>query len=269
MDPSCEYFPDRAVFHGFVPRVMGTKRDFISVGVPSAEAEAVWKAMTGEAWRLNSLLDRFDPSSALSALNASADAGEILPEKELMELILICERYRALTGGLFDISRGSCGEDSVVCGEGRIDLRGGSLDFGGFAKGYFLSRCRAMLLEAGVRSAYLDFGGSSIFAAGHHPFGPSWKVSLPHPFGNGKLAEFDLVDCSLSVSGNQPGYSGHIRDPRTQQPVTAHRTCAVIAPDPAEAEVASTAAMVGGRDAIEVLKKNLDISEIYLFDLKN
>ena len=266
MDLACEFFPERELFHGFVPRVMGTKFDFISVGTEAAGAELLWNRMCAEASRLDAMLNRFDPSSELSALNSSSDAGETAVSAELAALITEAERYRELTGGLFDIARGSCGEGSVLCGQGRADLRGGNLDFGGFAKGYFLSRCRRMLSEAGVGTAYLDFGGSSIYAAGHHPFGDSWKVSLPHPFGGAPLASFDLVDLSLSVSGNQPGYSGHICDPRTMQAVTVRRVCAVTAADPLDAEVASTAAMVGGRDSIAFLKKNLDISELRLFE---
>lgn len=267
MESGHEYLPQRAVFHGFVPLVMGTKLDLLAVGVEEKAALALWDSMLEDAEALHGMLNRFDPRSEVSRLNSACDSGPVAVSEGLLELIGLCERFRELSGGLFDVTRGSCGEGSIICGGGFVDLRGGSVDFGGVAKGYFLSRCRSLLLSEGVGCSYVDFGGSSILAMGHHPFGDSWKISLTNPFAANGVATFDLVDCALSVSGNQPGYTGHIVNPLTGEQVERKCLCAVLAPDPLAAEVASTAAIAGGRGCIDSLKAGLGVSEISYFSL--
>lgn len=244
--PQHEFFSDRKLFHGFVPRVMGTKLDVIWVGLDREPSLTVWKVLYAEAHRLDAMLNRFDPCSELSRLNACSDSGPVRPGDELLGLIRICEDWRRRTGGLFDITRGTCGEGLQFAPDGTFSLNGGTLDFGGFAKGWFLRWCKECLLEAGIGTAYVDFGGSTILGLGRHPFGTSWKVSVLHPYTGALLEEVDLVDRTLSTSGNRPGYSGHILDPRSGCPVEGPRIVTVVSEDPLEAEVLSTAAMVAG-----------------------
>ena len=265
--PTYEYFPERALFHGFVPFVMGTKLDALLIGPAVQEARSLWETMCAEARRLNTLLDRFDASSEVSRLNAAADSGEVCPSPELLPLVHLSEEYRVRTGGLFDITRGTCGEGLRIAPDGRFSLNGGSLDFGGFAKGYFLRFCKRLLEDAAVGTAYVDFGGSSILALGHHPFGDCWRIRVTHPYSGQVLQDVDLVDCSLSTSGNRPGYQGHILDPRTGRSVTASRIVTVVSPDPLEAEVLSTAAMIAEPGELASLKTSFALSTIRRFDL--
>lgn len=244
--PQHEYFPDGKVFHGFVPRVMGTKLDALWVGPDRAASLPVWEALCAEAARLDAMLNRFDPCSELSRLNAASDSGPVRAGDELLGLIRIAEDWRARTEGLFDITRGTCGEGLQIAPDGTFSLNGGTLDFGGFAKGWFLRWCRELLRAKGITTAYVDFGGSTILGLGHHPYGASWKVSVLHPYTGALLGEVDLVDRALSTSGNRPGYSGHIVDPRSGRAVEARRLVTVVSEDPLEAEVLSTAAMVAG-----------------------
>lgn len=266
MSPVHEYDPVRKLFHGFVPRVMGTKLDAIWLGQKESEARALWTAMCDEAQRLNALLDRFDPMSEVSRLNAASDSGETVPDPAVLSLIRLAEEYRVRTGGLFDITRGSCGEGLELTGEGVLSLHGGSLDFGGFAKGYFLHVCREMLLSEGIDTAYLDFGGSSILGLGHHPFGDCWRIRVLHPYTGNVLQDIDLRDLSLSTSGNRPGYGSHILDPRSGQPVTARRIVTVVCPDPLDAEVLSTAAMIAGEAGSSLLERNFPLAVIRRFE---
>ena len=253
--PQHEYFPDGKVFHGFGPRVMGTKLDALWVGPGRAESVPVWEALCAEAARLDALLNRFDPRSELSRLNAGSDSGPVRPGDELLGLVRIAEDWRQRTGGLFDITRGTCGEGLQIAPDGSFSLNGGTLDFGGFAKGWFLRWCRERLLDAGIATAYVDFGGSTILGLGHHPFGTSWKVSVLHPYTGALLEEVDLVDRALSTSGNRPGYSGHIVDPRSGRAVEERRLVTVVSEDPLEAEVLSTAAMVAGEAELADLQE--------------
>ena len=267
MSPACEYDSVRKLFHGFVPRVMGTKLDAIWLGQDAADARALWTLMCDEAQRLDALLDRFDPMSEISRLNASTDYGQIIPDPAMLPLIRLAETYRIRTGGLFDISRGSCGEGLELSDDGRLSLHGGSLDFGGFAKGFFLRECLELLRSAAVDTAYLDFGGSSIVGLGHHPFGDSWRIRVSHPYTGAVLQDVDLKDAALSTSGNRPGYSGHILDPRSGHPVEAHRIVTVVCPDPLDAEILSTAAMVAEGDDLVFLRNNFQLAVINRFEV--
>ena len=252
--PQHEYFSDRKIFHGFVPFVMGTKLDALLVGPERAQALQVWEDLCAEVSRLDAMLNRFDPSSELSRLNAGADAGPVFPGAELLSLIRLCEDYRIKTGGLFDITRGTCGEGLQFEPDGSLSLNGGSLDFGGFAKGWFLRYCKERLEAVGIGTAYVDFGGSTILGLGRHPFGDSWRVRVTHPYTGAVMQDVDLVDCALSTSGNRPGYSGHIVDPRSGRPVEARRIVTVVSEDPLEAEVLSTAAMVADEAELDGLR---------------
>ncbi|MBR1576331.1 MAG: FAD:protein FMN transferase [Bacteroidales bacterium] len=265
--PSHAFYPDRALFHGVVPHVMGTKLEALLLGAPERESLSLWERWCAEAQRLDAMLDRFDASSEVSRLNAASDSGEILPSRELLAMIRVCEDFRVRTRGLFDITRGTCGEGLQIGAGGSVSLNGGSLDFGGFAKGYFLQECKRMLAEAGIGTAYVDFGGSSILALGHHPFGESWRIRVTHPFSGRVLQDVDLVDQSLSTSGNRPSYRDHIVDPRTGRTVSALRIVTVLTADPLEAEILSTAAMIAEGEELAFLKKNFELSEINRFDV--
>lgn len=266
LSPMQEYFPERKLFHGFVPLVMGTKLDALLVGPERSVSAALWERAVSEAQRLNAMLNRFDPLSEVSRLNAAADSGDVPVSDELLALIRVAESFRERTGGLFDITRGTCGEGIAFFPGGRISLQGGSLDFGGFAKGWVLREFRSLLLEAGVGSAYVDFGGSTILALGSHPFGRSWRVRVVHPYTGAFLEDVDLVDRSLSTSGNRPGYSGHVLDPSTGRPVTEPRIVTVVSEDPLEAEVLSTAAMVADAEKLAALRQAFPSAEIRRFD---
>jgi len=265
--PVHEYDPARKLFHGSVPLLMGTKLDAIWMGAGQALSLSVWEAMYAEAERLDALLDRFNPSSEVSRLNAAADYGEVMADPAVLSLIRIGEQYRVRTGGLFDITRGTCGEGLEIAQDGRFSLQGGSLDFGGFAKGYFLRQCKGMLQEAGIETAYIDFGGSSILTLGRHPFGDCWRIRVAHPYTGAVLRDIDLVDRSLSTSGNRPGYNGHILDPRTGHAVTLRRIVTAVSPDPLDAEVLSTAAMIADEAELAILRNNFQLSEIHVFDV--
>ena len=137
----------------------------------------------------------------------------------------LAETYRAKTGGAFDVRYA------------------GEYDFGGLAKGAMLSRAAQALRDRGVHDALLNFGGSSILGLGHHPFGDAWKVDVPDPFSGRTLVTVKLRDSAMSVSGNTPGYGGHIVDTQTGERVLASRVVVVTAPDPTDAEVLSTSIM--------------------------
>ena len=243
---------------------MGTKLSGIIVGASEGAARFAWEDAVSLAGKLEFTLNRFDPASEVSRLVASRDGGPHPVSAALGELIAACNAYRERTGGLFDITKGTGGP--VALQDGNADLQGASLDFGGIGKGWFLRGCRRILQEAGIRDAFICFGNSSILAMGHHPHGDSWKVSVIDPYTADALTERALRDSSLSVSGNKPGYEGHIVDPGTGRGVTGRRVTVVESRDPAEAEALSTAAMLADTTRIGDMRRRFPDADIQLYN---
>lgn len=243
-----EYISASSTFHGAVPRLMGTRLEMVVAGCAENEARMVWDWLCIEGFHLDAILDRFNPESELSRLNASsADSDPVPASRSLMEIVRSAKRYHDLTDGFFDITKGSPGR-LTVCTDDRIGPGGSSMDFGGFAKGYLLRMLQDRMKATGICSAFVDFGGSSIMTVGHHPFGDCWKVGVRNPFGPGILSEVELMDSSMSTSGNTPLYGSHIINPFTGEPVDERKVVNVVCPDPLDAEVLSTALMIVPED---------------------
>lgn len=229
MTDNCRYIGAQKLFHGHVDRVMGTCLDIVTVGEDRCMMTDIWKSLCADADRLDGMLNRFDPESEVFRINSQHVVGCSSMSGELKGIVALAEEYRERTLGLFDVH--DC--------NGRLDL-------GGFAKGYFLRLCRNMMLEHGVACAFADFGRSSIFGIGHHPYGDSWKVSIIDPYSGSAIKDIDVTDRSVSTSGNSPAYSGHIRNPKTGEFCNDRRMVTVTAADPLDSEVLSTVLMIAG-----------------------
>lgn len=255
-----EYFQKGQIFHGFIPLIMGTKLEALICGAAESVCNRLWERICTEAQRLDAMMNRFDPESEVARLNA-AGGGPLSPV--MAEIIALCGHFRESTCGLFDIGRGTVDWESALAEPSFIALGGGNLDFGGFGKGYLLKKIEAMMRGEGICTAYVDFGGSSILAIGHHPFGNCWKVSVTDPFSGTAVKDIELTDMSMSTSGNQPGYDGHITDPRDGSPITGRKLAAVLSHDPVTAEISSTTAIIAGEKELAYIKNNNEIAEIF------
>ena len=147
--------------------------------------------------------------SPLTALNADLLAGReaTVDVPILIDALAAAEAAQAATFGLFDVAadRGTGGAWAMV----RFDRARGTvsadrplaLDFGGLGKGIALDRAAAVLRAAGVASALLSAGESSILALGDHPLGGRWPFAIPHPTqADATLLEVELRDKALSIS---------------------------------------------------------------------
>ena len=131
---------------------------------------------------------------------------------------------------------------------------GVELDLGGYGKGLALDDAAAVLREAGIESALLNFGGH-VLALGAPPGEPGWIVELAHPVTRDRaVAELVLHDASFSTSSNaERGFTigrkhfGHVLDPRTGRPAPWRAAVSVVAPSAAAADALSTALLVAGR----------------------
>jgi thiamine biosynthesis lipoprotein len=113
----------------------------------------------------------------------------------------------------------------------------------------------------------LNFGNSSTFALGTHPYGDHWPISVEHPYFRGRCAHtFELKDCALSISGKNGRGVEHIIDPATGDHVVRDEMLAVTGPSPMACEVLSTALYVAPREKrsdILARFKGYSASEIY------
>jgi thiamine biosynthesis lipoprotein len=133
------------------------------------------------------------------------------------------------------------------------------LDFGAFGKGYAVDRAIEILREAGVTSALLHGGTSTVFGLGAQADGQPWKIAIENE-ENRALGVVALRDESLSVSAvwgksfaAQGRRFGHILDARTGRPSEQAELAALSLPSAAESDALSTALLVEGPSAMETL----------------
>jgi FAD:protein FMN transferase len=104
---------------------------------------------------------------------------------------------RAASGGLADIT---------LDGRQLAARRPLRLDLGGIAKGSALERIRAELVAAGIESALVDLGGSSLLAIGQRGPRP-WRIGLRHPRRDAVFAGLALEPGeSMATSGDYERY---------------------------------------------------------------
>jgi len=265
---------------------MGTRLDMVFPGMEAEVCETLMKQLGAELDRIEDLLSIYRAGSEVSLLNRNAHAGCVEISQELFDILNKAQLFHHETGGYFDISmkavrdfweekrgevqsvpasiREKAGMHRLVFEKEGIRFRnkGQSIDLGGYGKGYAIKRLLPILEAAGIGSALISFGESLIYGLGSHPYGDSWKVSIP--FGDqAKPLIFDLKDEALSTSGNtlnnQKKFadSGHIVNPLTLQMVAMNGLVCVKATDPLRAEVFSTALFSAGPDQSEKILKNI------------
>jgi thiamine biosynthesis lipoprotein len=259
---------------------MGTVLEVTLSARSEAEGRAALERAFARAAALESVLSTFDPASDASRLNARAGAepGPLAPELE--RILRESAALTARTRGAFDVSvgplvalwkraeergsppspreiraaRSAVGAGAVVLLEGgRAALRKrASIDLGGIAKGFALDRIAEDLREAGVASALLSFGQSSVVALGQPGDAGAWRLLL-RDAGDGFAGTIALRDQALSVSASLGHVSeiagrrfGHVIDPRTGAPLERALVAAVLAPSATEAEGFSKALLILG-----------------------
>jgi thiamine biosynthesis lipoprotein len=146
------------------------------------------------------------------------------------------------------------------------------LDFGGFAKGYSVTRAVELLEKRGIHNLIVNAGGD-LCLRGRHGDRP-WRVGIRSPDGVGVLASLDLegAHCVFS-SGDYERYFEfkgkryhHILDPRTGYPAEGVRSVTVLATDATLADAAATALMVAGPSQWQAIAISMGIREVLLMD---
>lgn len=281
---------------------MATRFEIVLHGPDAVALRAAAEEALEEVERLEDQLSLFRPTSTVAHLNARAAREPVRVEPALFRLLEQAQRLCQETSGAFDITIGplmecwgfrgergtvpsakalkaACavvGMHLVELDPDRFTVRfqrpGVRLDLGALGKGYAIERAAQLLREAGITSALLHGGTSTVCALGHPPDAHAWNVAVEHP---GKrpgdppllLAVVPLVDESLSVSAvwgksfQSDGQSyGHVIDPRTGRPASHATLAAVVLPSATETDAFSTALLTAGRqghDRIAALRPTM------------
>jgi thiamine biosynthesis lipoprotein len=231
-------------------------------------------------------------TSELARLNAAAASGWQTVSEDLFTLLARSRELHDATLGAYDIAAGSLvrtwgflrrqgrtPDDDVLAAARaasgmhlvELDAAGRRVRFtrpgveinpGAIGKGWAIDAAMSRLRDAGVQSALVHGGQSSVRAAGiQGPTTPGrrgWRVGLAHPLRPGRrLATFTLVDRALGTSGSGTQFFidrgrrlGHILDPRTGRPAEGVHCATVFAPSAADADALATALYVLGRDGL-------------------
>jgi len=217
LNVACSTGGERIVVSADLARVLAGARD--------------WAARTEGA---------FDPTIGALVSAWGLREGARVPDDEAIARAIAVTSWK-----LFGVDLAS---SSVSCAAGV------ELDLGGYGKGLALDDAAAVLRDAGIESALLNFGGH-VLALGAPPGEPGWIVELAHPVTRDRgVAELVLHDASLSTSSNaERGFTlgrkhfGHVLDPRTGRPAPWRAAVSVLAPSAAAADALSTALLVVGR----------------------
>jgi thiamine biosynthesis lipoprotein len=247
---------------------MGTRFDALLFGASELLLAEIWEEIYSIVKHLESILNRFDPSSVISKINESA---AFLPQKVdplIWDILLSAEHYNRLSSGLFDISLGYASDIILDTSTQTVffQTKDVTLDFGGYAKGFALKVILDKLAAHSISCAFLNFGDSSISTIGMHPHGSNWDVGIANPYNKEQLLEsITLQNQSLSVSGNMPSHPVHICNPLDRTLICSKKMTYVVAANPLDAEVLSTVAMIATPVQFESIatKFELDKYKIY------
>ena len=278
---------------------MGTVFEIVIYDDDLSRADAAARAALDEVVRLDAVMSNYQPESELSRMNRTAHDRPVHISRELYEVIEQSLFYSRISGGQFDISVGpvvdlwkaalaghsppSAAEqaEALRCvGYQKIELLPPDriqfhsdcmrLDLGGIGKGYAVDRLAELLKARGIRRAYIDAGGSTIYALGAPPKAKAWSVRLRDP--SGKLhPQILLTNSSVSTSeqsapslleGDAPG---HIVVPGTGKPLETRYAVSVQAASATASDALSTTLLLLGPTRGAALIGNLrEVSAIWI-----
>ena len=165
-----EYYAEEALFHGFVPRVMGTRFDLLIAGIDSPRADALWERNGGPSGASEpgvrplrsrkrggsgECLGRTDPPVAVGP-ELGRRCSSAVPTASGPKG---CSTSRSGTSRAFVSTRRRGRPSFASRGE---DL---SLDFGGFAKGYRAEEARRAAAQRRVSARLSSISATAPFWA--------------------------------------------------------------------------------------------------------
>jgi FAD:protein FMN transferase len=231
---------------------MGTRFE-LALLAGAGSLRAAGEAALDEIEHWHGRLSRFAGDSLVSHISRTAARVPVRLDRETFALFEDALRVWRASEGAFDITVAGVMvqagfADSAVparpgkAGRGAIALdadawtirlgdEGVGIDLGGIAKGHALDCAAAVLRNAGVTSALLHGGTSSVVAIGRPPDTSGWRIAID-PARDGRV--MTLCDTAMSVSdasSQRPADgAGHVVDPRTGLPLRGPARAVVTGP---------------------------------------
>jgi thiamine biosynthesis lipoprotein len=270
---------------------MGTAVTVTVIHPDAAAARAMADAAFAEIERLERIMSRQQPGTALHRLNRDGELTE--PPEELTEVVTHALEYSSITDGAFDVTVApvlelyttrftrtgappahhevDAARERVGWQALRLDARGLAFEqpgmavtLDGIAKGYVVDRAVDVLVRAGADRVMVSAGGDIAAAGGSSPL-DTWRVSVQDPhLANGSLGVLRLHGEGVATSGDYmqafttDKRSHHIFDPRTGRSPDHTSGVTVIAPTAMDADALSTAVLVLGPVAGMALLNRLE-----------
>jgi len=270
------------------------------------DAPALAEAAFEQVSLAERLLSVFLPSSDISRINREGQSGPVKVSPLTFRALAHAFQLSELTGGAFDIACGALvrlwgfeggeghkpaqdeitralkctGRHNVLLDEAsgtvRLARPGVRLNPGGYGKGFGLDLAMEALRAAGVQSALMHAGTSSVAALGVDSTGRPWQVGIRIPGQNeGRAAVLELQDWSLSVSGiSEQSFSdggrrfGHVLAPRTGWPVEREGWAVALCESAAASDALATAALVLGPEGTERILRGGGEARVIFYDEK-
>ena len=262
---------------------MATRFELLLAGDDPARLRAAGEEALREIERVEGLLSRYRPSTAIAAINAAAGGEPVRVDPRVLALLRRCAELTRLTDGAFDITIGPLLRAwGFVGGSGRaadpealarardlvgmewVELdaatstvrlarAGMELDLGAVGKGYAIDCAIAVLEEHGVPRGLLHGGTSSVHVIGHVSARKPWRVAWRAPGEADRLRTLTAAQPALSVSAPHGKafvldgrLMGHVLDPKTGEPAGQALSACVVGPSSTVCDALSTALLVNG-----------------------
>lgn len=268
-------------------RAMGTDVELLVDAPASGVVTDALRAARQEVQRLEGLLSRFRPDSALSRLNRR---GTAVLDRDTFAVVRMAVEARQATDGLFDPtvhdaviasgydrdieavrSRDTLATAEAVPAAGGVDLDpatrrvelepGVRLDLGGIAKGFTADRVSAALADAGP--CLVSIGGD-LAVSGPRRSGAPWPVGIE----DGPTLALSAGGVATSGVDRRRWRRGgrelhHIMDPVTGAPAdTDLLRVTVVASTATRAEVLATRLMLEGTERASARARRMDVPAV-------
>jgi FAD:protein FMN transferase len=274
---------------------MGTTFTIFVYAANQEKASEYFEIAFDEIERVEEALSDYRPTSELSRINRLASNEAVTTDPEVFKFLQTSMDFSRKSDGAFDITVGplmrawgffrgkghyptpeelssarkSTGWEHVHLDPQKrtvhFEVQGMSLDPGGIGKGYVVECVVNLLRGAGLRTALIDAGSSTIYAMGAPAGKTGWTIQVPRPGDRANsISTVVLRDAALSTSGNYEKFftlNGkiycHIMDPRTGEPVQGTLQTTVITPNATDSDALSLIMFVMGPEKSEKLLEEI------------
>jgi FAD:protein FMN transferase len=270
--------------------ILGTTVEIIFKDSERDSCDKYFNAAFKEFQRIDDLFSSYKTGNPIYEINYS-DGDTIEPEREIVDLLKVCDEMNTLTEGAFDVTLGALTnawkfntqspeippKDSLekalsisgwknleFAGENRIcKKRKVLLNLGAIAKGYAVDKVFELLREKGAKNFLINAGGE-IRASGD-----DWNIGIQDPRNPSSLL-YSLIlneEFGVATSGDYENFfevNGrrfhHILDPLTGFPATGCRSVTIIARKVTTADALATGIFVMGKEkGLKLAESLLDV----------